>query len=299
MHSHADAAVVERLATERVIDFDGVFVIDGDGESAVGDRARARHRGGRLAHDGVAEFVFEAGDEGEARYAKRRAETLENLERRLGRIDVGRRLREHLGQVAAAGERIFEIARERFDQRGSVVGGRLIGADEDVAQMLLDFARVVAARTNPIVLNPQPLDLVGRARHKIHVAADEVGAVVEQRLEHHGGGRTRFPAEKQVGEFDRRKTAALLLRDLPQQFEIEFGGQFGALVFELGQRLGEVFAIGVAVGMAHQDQIARDQSFVSRGIDHRQMAFLFARDEPGFEPALIEVVDDGAGIFKW
>ncbi len=67
-----------------------------------------------------------------------------------------------------------------------------------------------------------------------------------------------LPAEKQVGEFDRRKTAALLLRDLPQQLEIEFGGQLGALVFELRERLGDVFAIGASIRMAHQDQIARD-----------------------------------------
>ena len=38
---------------------------------------------------------------------------------------------------------------------------------------------------------------------------------------------------------------------------------------------------------------------MSRGIDDRKMAFLFASYKPGFEPALIEVLDDGAGIFKW
>jgi len=49
--------------------------------------------------------------------------------------------------------------------------------------------------------------------------------------------------------------------------------------------------------MAHQDQIARNQPLVSGGIDHGEMAFLFPDDEGGFEPALIEVLDDGAGVF--
>jgi hypothetical protein len=38
---------------------------------------------------------------------------------------------------------------------------------------------------------------------------------------------------------------------------------------------------------------------VSRGIDHREVAFLFAGDERSFEPALIEVLNDGAGKFNW
>ena len=86
---------------------------------------------------------------------------------------------------------------------------------------------------------------------------------------------------------------------MPQQFEIEFGGQLGALVFEFRERLGDVFAIGAALRMAHQDEIARDQSLVPGGIDHREMAFLFAGDQRGLEPSLIEVLDDGAGIFEW
>ena len=164
--------------------------------------------------------------------------------------------------------------------------------------MLLDFAIVVAARTNSIVLYPQPFDLFGRARQEVHMAPDEVGAIVQQRLEHHGGGRIRFPAEEQIGEFRRGKTAALLLRDFPQQLEIEFGGQLGALVFELRDRLGDVLAIGASIRMAHQDQIARHQSFVSGGIDHREMAFLFAGDQRSLQPALIEVLNDGAGVFE-
>ncbi len=166
-------------------------------------------------------------------------------------------------------------------------------------RLLLDFSIVVAARTNPIVLYPQPLDLFGRARHEVHVAADEVGAIVQQSFEHHGGGRIRASPEKQIGEFRGRKTAALFLRDLPQQFEIEFGGKLCALVFELRERLGDVLAIGVSIRMAHQDEIARDQSFMTRGIDHREMAFLLAGDERSLKPALIEVLDDSAGKFNW
>ena len=98
---------------------------------------------------------------------------------------------------------------------------------------------------------------------------------------------------------DGGKTAALLLRDLPQQLEIELGGQLGALVFELRERLGDVFAIGASIRMAHQDEIARNQPLVPGGIDHREMAFLFAGDQRGLEPALIEVLDDSAGIFDW
>ena len=163
--------------------------------------------------------------------------------------------------------------------------------------MLLDFSIVVAARANPIVLHPQPFDLLGRARHEVHVTADEVGAIVQQRLEHHGGGGIGSPAEEQLGEFRGGKAAALLLRDLPQQLEIEFGGQFGALAFQLRERLGDVFAIGASIRMAHQDEIARNQPLVSGGIDHREMAFLFARDQRSLEPALIEVLDDSAGVF--
>ena len=51
--------------------------------------------------------------------------------------------------------------------------------------------------------------------------------------------------------------------------------------------------------MAHQDEIARDQSLVSRGIDHREMTFLFAGNQRSFEPPLIEVLNDDAGKFSW
>jgi hypothetical protein len=53
----------------------------------------------------------------------------------------------------------------------------------------------------------------------------------------------------------------------------------------------------VTIRMAHEDQIARDQSFVAGGIDHCEMAFLFARDQRGPEAPLIEVLDDGTGKF--
>ncbi len=99
--------------------------------------------------------------------------------------------------------------------RSLFVVGRHRGAVEDVAQIFLDLAIVGAARANPIVLQPQPFDLVGRARHEIHVAADEVGAIVEQRLEHHGRGRVGSLAEEQLGEFRGGRAAALLLRDFP------------------------------------------------------------------------------------
>ena len=163
--------------------------------------------------------------------------------------------------------------------------------------MLLDFTIVVAARPNPIVLHPQPFDLIGRARHKIHVAADEIGPIAEQRLEHHGGGGIGPPAEEQLGKFCGGKAAALLLGDFPQQLEIEFGGQFGALPFQVGEGVGDVFTIRASIRMAHQDQIARNQPLVAGGIDHGEMAFLFPGDEGGLEPALIEVLDDGAGVF--
>ena len=297
MHAHTHAAAGERLATESIVNLDGVVVIHGDGVSAVGNRARARHRLGRLLHDGVAEFVLEPGDKRETRYPRPRPEPLQNFESRFGGIDVGRRLREHLGQVAAARERVLEIARQLFDDRGRFTGRRHLGAIEDIAKMLLDFTIVVAARPNPIVLNPQPFDLIGRARHKIHVAADEVGAIAQQRLKHHGGGGIRSPAEEQLGKFCGGKTATLLLGDLPQQLQIEFSGQFGALAFQVGEGLGDVFAIGASIRMAHQDQIARNQPLVPGGIDHGEMAFLFPGDQSSPEPALVKVLDNGAGVF--
>ena len=59
MHSHSDATVGERFATEGVIDFDGIFVIDSDGANPPSEIARARHRfRDCLLHDGVAELVL-------------------------------------------------------------------------------------------------------------------------------------------------------------------------------------------------------------------------------------------------
>src|ERR1019366_8377066 len=171
------------------------------------------------------------------------------------------------------------------------------GPAKDIAKMLLDFTIVLAARPNPIVLHPQPFDLIERARHKIHVAADEVGAIAQQRLEHHGGGGIRSPAEEQLGKFCGGKAAALLLGDFPQQLEIEFGGQFGALALQVGEGFGDVFAIGAPIRMAHQDQIARNQRLVSGGIDHGEMPFLFPGDQSSPEPALVEVLDNSAGVF--
>jgi len=49
--------------------------------------------------------------------------------------------------------------------------------------------------------------------------------------------------------------------------------------------------------VAHQHQIARNQAFVTAGIDHREVAFLLARHQGSLKPALIEVLDDGAGVF--
>ena len=175
--------------------------------------------------------------------------------------------------------------------------GGLSAPIDDVAQVLLDFTIVVAARPNPIVLYPQPLDLLGRARHEVHVSADEVSAIVQQRLEHHRRGGVGSLSEEQLGEFRGGRAAALLLGDLPQQLKIEFRRQLGALTFELRERVGDVLAISVSIRMPHQDQIARNQPLVSGGIDHREMAFLFARHQRSFEPALIEILDDSAGVF--
>jgi hypothetical protein len=70
-------------------------------------------------------------------------------------------------------------------------------------------------------------------------------------------------------------------------------------VFEIGDRFADVFAIGVSFRMAHQDEIARNQPLVPGGIDHCETAFLFASDQRSLEPALIEILNDGAGKFNW
>jgi hypothetical protein len=105
-------------------------------------------------------------------------------------------------------------------------------------------------------------------------------------------------AEEQVSELLGGKTAALFLRDFPQELEIEFGGQRCPFAFEIAERIGDRVAVGAPIRMAHQYEIARNQSFVPAGIDDREMAFLFARDEGGLEPALIEVLDDSTGVFN-
>ena len=45
----------------------------------------------------------------------------------------------------------------------------------------------------------------------------------DQRLEHHGGARARAAAEEQLRQILGAERAALLLHDLPQQRQVEFG----------------------------------------------------------------------------
>src|SRR5260370_40949037 len=115
------------------------------GAPAVGERARTGLRRGGLRLHGFAELVLEAGDKSETGHSWMRSETLQDFEGHLCGIDFGRRLREHLGHLAASSERIFQIARELIDKRRCVLRRRRLAAVNDIATLLLDFSIVVAS----------------------------------------------------------------------------------------------------------------------------------------------------------
>ena len=115
MDSDPQLAVGCNFATERVVNLQRLFVVDSKRDRPVNWLAFDRHDGDRFGLGRFAELGHQGADRREPRGNRRCAQPLENLERHFDRIDVGRSLREHHGQLLAASGGVFEITLQLGD----------------------------------------------------------------------------------------------------------------------------------------------------------------------------------------
>jgi hypothetical protein len=79
--------------------------------------------------------------------------------------------------------------------------------------------------------------------------------------------------------------------------QVQFGGQHRTFLGHRRELGGDCVAIGAAIGMAHQDQIARDHLFAPGRIDYGVVTLLFANHEARLQAALIEILNYNAEGF--